>query len=74
MYQLTLSQSEWKRLRYVAKCKMYEKDLTQKDLADMTGYTVSSIQQFFHENSSRFVALAIVKALGIDIEEIRKKG
>lgn len=72
MYQLTLTQSEWKKLRTLAKCKMYELELTQKDIADMTGYTVSSIQQFFHENSSRFVAFAIAKSLDIDIEEIRK--
>lgn len=73
MYQLTLSESEWKVLRYEAKCKMYELGLTADDIATRTGYQVGTIYNFFNHNSSRFVAFAIAKTLDIDLERIRKK-
>lgn len=66
MYQLILTQSEYVKFKKRAKTLMFQKDISIKELSEMTGYPISTLYNFFSHQNSRFVAYAIASELGME--------
>ena len=66
MYELNLTQEKFdefiKEVRYLMICR----NISTKNLSEMTGYTTSTLYGFLSGRNSRFVAAAISKALGME--------
>lgn len=75
MYKVVFTNdAEYEQFKKIAKIQMLQQKLTVKDLSKRTGYSVSSIHNFFSKSGSRMVAWAIGKELGLIKEEEPKKG
>lgn len=67
MYELNLNNH--KSFCKIAKQKMKEEDISIVRLAQMTGYSIQTLNRFFQGRKSRFIAASIADAL-----EISEKG
>lgn len=65
MYELVLSKAEYEKFIKKARCKMIRLEISYKQLAEMTGYSLPSIYGFFHGKNSRFIAAAVAEKLEI---------
>ena len=66
MYELKLSDSEYKEFALKCRYVMAQRGISRKMLSERTGYSIHSINAFFSGRNSRFVAAAISKALGME--------
>lgn len=65
MYELDMTEEEYKNFIKKVKVKMLELGITERDLARKVGYSTSTIYGFFAGRYSRFLAAAISKELGV---------
>ena len=71
-YEIRLKPKEKEKFIAVAKAKLEQLDWQYSDLAEATGYKLSSIYQFFSEKGgypNRFLAAKIANVLGIERRE-----
>lgn len=76
MYKVVFTnEEEYEQFKKIAKIQMIQQKISVKEMSKRTGYSVSSIHNFFCSSGSRMVAWAIGKELGIfKDEEPKKKG
>ncbi len=60
------SYREYEGFVKLVKKKMIDKDLSTKDLASLTGYSLRAVQKFLNYEGSRFVAEKIAEQLNIE--------
>ncbi len=66
MYELRVKKAQADRFKQVARSKMALRDLRMKNLAELTGYSPSSLYNFFSNgNWNRFLAVTLAEKLGI---------
>ena len=70
MYELELSDSAYKEFALKCRYVMAQREISRKMLAEMTGYSIHSINAFFSGSNSRFLAAAIAKELEVSNEKI----
>lgn len=71
MYQLKLSNEDYKNFRKKVRHELVERDWNLVDLAKQTKYSPNTIRQFMSEyaENSRFVAFAIAEVFGWEIDK-----
>ena len=65
MIEIILSEKEWINFTSEAKKLMRIKGISNRDLAKLIGKSESSVNRFFTENESRYIAAEIAQALDI---------
>ena len=66
MYELRVKKAQADRFKQVARSKMALRNLHMKNLAELTGYSPSSLYNFFSNgNWNRFLAVTLAEKLGI---------
>lgn len=66
MYELKVRKAQASRFKQVARAKMALQNLRMKDLAKLTGYSPSSLYNFFSDgNWNRFLAANLAEKLDI---------
>lgn len=70
MYELELSDSDYKEFALKCRYVMAQRGISRKILAERTGYSIHSINVFFSGRNSRFLAAAISNELEVSNEKI----
>lgn len=65
MIEIILSEKEWVNFTSEAKKLMRIKRISNRDLAKLIGKSESSVNRFFTENESRYIAAEIAQVLDI---------
>ncbi len=65
MIEIILSEKEWVNFTSEAKKLMRIKGISNRDLAKLIGKSESSVNRFFTENESRYIAAEIAQVLDI---------
>jgi len=71
MYRITLNEQQYKAFKKDVKHILIDREMSIKDLADMTTYSESAIRGFLSKRNSKFIAFAIAEALEIKTWERR---
>lgn len=72
MYELKVRKAQARRFKQVARSKMVLRNLRMKDLAELSGYSPSSLYNFFSDgNWNRFLAATLAEKLDIKEREWR---
>lgn len=72
MYELKVRKTQARRFKQVARSKMVLRNLRMKDLAELSGYSPSSLYNFFSDgNWNRFLAATLAEKLDIKEREWR---
>ena len=66
MYEINLTQEKLDEFIKEARFQMICRNISTKNLSEMTGYTTSTLYGFLSGRNSRFVAASISKALGME--------
>ena len=70
MYELELSDSEYKEFALKCRYVMAQREISRKMIAERTGYSIHSINAFFSGRNSRFLAASIANELEVSNEKI----
>ena len=73
MRELWMNQKQYEQFVNKIKIIMIQKGISRKELSEMTGYSINTINGFFSKKNSRFIAASICNVLEIGKQENKEE-
>ena len=73
MRELWMNQKQYEQFVNKIKISMIQKGISRKELSEMTGYSINTINGFFSKKNSRFIAASICNVLEIGKQENKEE-